>query len=371
MKKIFWLVGEMSGDLHASFVLDKLNKSGNYSHYGVGGEKMQKAGFQNLFEFKRFNVMGFAEVIKHLYFFMRVEKQIKEILTNNRPDLVVLVDYPGLNLRIAKIAKELGIKVLYYICPQFWAWKHKRIFKIKEYTDFVCCINPFESPLLDEYDVSNQFVGHPVAEEISAEMSKEDFAKKYNLDINKEWIGLFPGSRKAEFQRHIDVFRSLVLLDSKREYLLSIADDAFLEITNLQTLPGNVKLIKDLNYDIMKHSDFVVAKSGTTTLETTLFATPLVIIYKVHPITLKIARKITRVKYLGLPNLIANKLIVKELIQEDANPSRILEEINNILGNKEKKEDFVKVLDGIKHLLGDQSASTNCANKIIEMLDNE
>lgn len=365
------MVGEISGDLHASFVLEKLNQAGEYYHYGVGGEKMQKAGLKSLFEFSRFNVMGFVEVIKHLTFFLKVEKQIKEILIADRPDLLVLVDYPGLNLRIAKIAKELGIKVLYYICPQFWAWKHKRVFKIKKYTDFVACINPFESPLLTEYQIPNEYVGHPVAEEISVRLSKAEFAEKFALDLNKEWIGLFPGSRKTEVKRHLEVFKNLILMDPKREYLLSIAHESFIDLIDPNMLDKNVTLIKDYNYDIMKHSDFVVAKSGTTTLETTLFATPFVIIYIANPITVKIARKISRVKYLGLPNLIANDLIVKELIQEDVTALNLFTEIEETLADAKKKAAFTQILLSIKHLLGDKSASANCANKIIEMLNNE
>lgn len=371
MKKIFWLVGEKSGDLHASYVLDKLNSIGTFSHYGIGGERMEKAGLKSMFDFSRFNVMGFVEVIKHLGFFLKVEKQIQEILITNRPDLVVLVDYPGLNLRIAKIAHELGIKVLYFICPQFWAWKHKRVFKIKKYTDFVCCINPFESPLLDEYEIPNEYVGHPVAEEITAEMRKEEFAIKFNISLEKEWIGLFPGSRKMEFIRHIKVFLEIIINDPDREYLLSIADDSFLDLPDTEELPKNVTMIRAFNYDIMKHSDFVVAKSGTTTLETTLFATPFVIVYKANPITVKIARMISRVKYIGLPNLIANDMIVKELIQEDMTASNIRNEIDSVLNNPTKKLEFAQILAKIKHLLGDKSASLNCANKIIEILGNE
>lgn len=371
MKKIFWLVGERSGDLHASYVLKKLNRLGEYTHYGVGGKLMQEEGLESLFEFSKFNVMGFIEVIKHLNYFLNVEKKIRKILISNRPDLLVLVDYPGLNLRIAKIAKELNIKVLYYICPQFWAWKHKRVFKIKKYTDFVCCINPFEEALLAEYAIPNKFVGHPVAEEISAEMTKGEFALKFKLNLNKEWIGLFPGSRKMEFIRHMKVFIDLAEQDSKRQYLLSIAEDSFLALPEAQTLPANITIIKNFNYDIMKHSDFVVAKSGTTTLETTLFATPFVIVYRANPLTIKIAKLISRVKYIGLPNLIANKLVVKELIQEDMTTKNILHEINAVLNNPIKRQHFSTVLDTIRHKLGGESASSNCAEKIYEMISHE
>ncbi len=368
MKKIFWLAGEKSGDLHASYVMKQLNSSANFKHYGIGGPLMQKEGLESHFEYSRFNVMGFVEVIKHLTFFLKVEKEIRDIFISDRPDLVILVDYPGLNLRVAKIAKELDIKVLYYICPQFWAWKHKRIFKIKAYTDFVCCINPFESKLLDEYHIPNSYVGHPVAEEISAQMSKNDFAEHYNLDLNKEWIGLFPGSRKSEIERHIEIFLQVANNDSDREYLISLADESFLNFFQKKEISNNITFIKDYNYDIMKHSDFVVAKSGTTTLETSLFATPFIIVYKANPLTVAIAKRISRVKYIGLPNLIANDMIVKELIQEDMTAENIKNEIENILSNDQRKQEFKQILKRIKSLLGDKSASKNCAKKIKEII---
>lgn len=367
MKKIFWIAGEKSGDLHASDVLHKLNKLGNFYNYGVGGSLMEKAGFHSLFEFSRFNVMGFIEVIKHLGFFLKVEKEIKEILIRDKPDLVVLVDYPGLNLRVAKIAKQLGLKVLYYICPQFWAWKHKRVFKIKKYTDFVCCINPFESPLLDEYEIPNEYVGHPVAEQIKVELDKEKFAETFKLDVSKEWIGLFPGSREMEIERHLPIFLEVAQANPEREYLISIIDKKMLPKLEQNNKSNNIKFINGYNYEIMKHSDFVVAKSGTTTLETTLFATPFVIIYKANPLTVMIARKIARTEFIGLPNLIANRLVVKELIQEDVNAENITAEINKILTDKESRDSFKTVLEEIKSLLGDKSASSNSAARIYKM----
>lgn len=371
MTKIFWLAGEKSGDLHASFVMKKLNQMKMIEHYGVGGALMQAQGLETLFDFQSFNVMGFVEVIKHLAFFMKVEKAIELILKTRRPDLVVLVDYPGLNLRIAKIAKSMGIKVLYYICPQFWAWKQKRVYKIKKYTDFVCCINPFEEALLKQYGVANSYVGHPVAEEIRESLDKAMFAEKFSLNQKKEWVGLFPGSRKAEIERHLAIFIQVAKADKNREYLLSVADSHLSDLMIKEALPTNIKLIAKFNYDIMKHSDFVVAKSGTTTLETSLFATPFVIVYRANRFTVAIARKISHVKYIGLPNLIADRLIVKELIQEEMTAENILNEITRVLNDAKIKADFIRNLSEIKHILGDRSASENCANEISELLKNE
>ncbi|MFO7895299.1 MAG: lipid-A-disaccharide synthase, partial [Candidatus Cloacimonadales bacterium] len=201
MKKIFWLAGEKSGDLHAAEVMQALNRRADYLHFGIGGEKMQAAGLQTEFDFSRFNVMGFSEVVQHLRFFSQVEKRVKTILSENPPELLVLVDYPGLNMRIAEFAKKQGIKVLYYICPQFWAWKKKRIFKLQKFTDHICYILPFEGEYFQKLDIPATYVGHPIAEEITLQISKVDFAQKYDLDNDKAWIGFFPGSRNAEIER--------------------------------------------------------------------------------------------------------------------------------------------------------------------------
>jgi len=371
MKKIFWIAGEKSGDLHASFVLKELNKQPDIYNYGVGGDLMSKLNFHPLFDFAKFNVMGFVEVIKHISFFISVEKKIKKILVNDKPDLVVLVDYPGLNLRIAKIATKLNIKVLYYISPQFWAWKKKRIHKIKRYTDFVCCINPFEAPLLDKINIPNEYVGHPVAEQISAKYTKDEFAELHMLDSTKEWIGLFPGSREMELKKHLPVFSELVRSNPDRDYLLSVSDERYINMFSHIMNYKNVTLITGDNYDIMQHSDFLVVKSGTTTLESSLFATPFVIVYKANPITVWLARKVLKIKYIGLPNIITNRFVVTELIQEDMTSEKILKEINRNLLDSTTNKRFQDELNKIKAILGDKKASLNTSKNIMKLLNNE
>ena len=164
---IFWLVGEKSGDLHSAKVIERLNATmPNIEHIGIGGVQMQKHGLSPLFPFERFQIMGFLEVLTHIPFMLRVEFAVKRYLRKHKPDLVILVDYPGLNMRIAKIAHGLGLKVLYFICPQFWAWRPHRVHLLKKYCSHVACIFPFEKTLLDEYGVESTYVGHPVTEAI-------------------------------------------------------------------------------------------------------------------------------------------------------------------------------------------------------------
>ena len=208
---IFWLVGESSGDLHAELVMKSLNQAiPNLTHVGIGGPRMQKQGLIPMFPFQRFAVMGFAEVLAHIFFFMGVQSKIRKLFAKNKPDLAILVDYPGLNLRIAKMADDYRVAVLYFICPQFWAWKHERVYQLKASTRHVACILPFEKEMLDIHNITNSYVGHPIAEEVNIELDRNAFAKFYKLDPAKKWIGFFPGSRNAEIQTMLPIFLKTV-----------------------------------------------------------------------------------------------------------------------------------------------------------------
>lgn len=376
MKKIFWLAGENSGDLHAANILTELNKRKiKYQHFGVGGSRMESKGFSSLFEFEKFSVMGFLEVIKHLFFFLSVEKKIKEILTKQKPSLLILIDYPGLNLRIARIATELKIPVLYYICPQFWAWKSKRIFKLREFTSHVACILPFEKPLLDQISVNATYTGHPIAEEISISINREEFAVKHHLNLQKKWISFFPGSRDIEIKKLLPIFLETIKMFENQEYLFLISktktiDSVLFDNIVQQSKVKNLKIIESDNYEMMKYSDFLVITSGTATLEAAFLETPLIIVYKTSKISYYIGKKLVKLKLIGLPNIILNKLVVPELIQEEANPKRIYSEITSYFQSPEKMITMKNELSKIHNLLGKKSSS-KVVSDLIEKLTNE
>lgn len=371
MKKIFWIAGEASGDLHASYVLKQINSiDGNIEHYGIGGPKMQKQGLKAFFDFKRFNVMGFVEVIKHIRFFINIEKKIEKMFLASKPDLVILVDYPGFNFRIATLAKRLGIKVLYYISPQFWAWKKKRVYKMKKLFDETACILPFEEKLLQDYGVNAEFVGHPICEELEFKYTKQQFAEKHGLDLNKKWVGFFPGSRENEITKLLPEFlKAIKHIDKDIEPVFSVSNSID-ENRYKSYLKGlkHLVLVKNDNYDIMKHCDFIVAKSGTTSLETALCETPMLIAYKVNPLSYHIAKNIIKIKYIGLPNIIFDEAVVPELIQHDANGKNLAKTINMYLNDDEKYNQLKQKLAGLHSLLSKKSASKLTAQKAIKLL---
>lgn len=372
-KKIFWIAGENSGDLHASIVMKELNKSSNnIENFGIGGEKMTSFKFRAIYPFARFSVMGFFEVVKHLTFFAEVEKHIKDIFKNNPPDLVILVDYPGFNMRIAKLAKSFNIPVLYFIVPQFWAWKYKRIFKLDKFTDHIAYILPFEGKHFKKHNVKASFVGHPISEEIKIKLTKEQFAKKFNLNVNKKWIGFLPGSRDAEVKKILPEFiKSMELFNNENyEFLISqassVSDTLFTKLLNSST--KETTTLKKMNYEMMKHCDILTVTSGTATIETAFLGTPFILVYKTSKMSYLIGKKFVKIDKIGLPNIVLEKNIIPELIQNDVTGKNIHSALSRILFDDTEYNKISVELQALHDILGRKKTSKQVSRIIEEML---
>lgn len=372
---IFWLVGESSGDLHASLVMRSLNEQvQGLRHVGIGGPKMQALGLKPLYPFGRFAVMGFVEVLKHLFFFWKVELGLKRFLEKQRPDLVILVDYPGLNLRIANIADHARIPVLYFICPQFWAWKHERVFKLKAMTRHVACILPFEKEMLDIHTINSTYVGHPISEEIKIELDRASFAAFYKLDPNKQWLGFMPGSRNSEIQRMLRVFlKTASRFDPDQyEFLFSKARgvDHHLYMDILEAHKDiKIHIIDGYTYEMMKYASFMISTSGTATLECAFIGTPVLIGYKANPISYQIGKRLVRVKRIGLPNIVLDQDLLPELVQDDLNPERIHSIVSGILADPERMKAIKTELQRLKGMLSSPRPSVEMPRIIKTMLN--
>lgn len=334
---------------------------------------MQQEGLKPLFPFGRFAVMGFVEVLKHLGFFMKVQRRIKRHFITERPDLVILVDYPGLNLRIANQADNLRIPVLYYICPQFWAWKHERVFKLKASVRHVACILPFEKDLLDIHNVTCSYVGHPIAEEIAIEMDRASFATFFGLDPNKKWLGFLPGSRDAEINRMLPIFLQTAAQFPADEYQFLFSKsrgvDHKMYMSILESVPNvRAHIIDGYTYEMMKHCAFIISTSGTATLETAYIGTPLLIGYKASYLSYLIARHFIRVKRIGLPNIVLDDDVLPELVQNDLNPRRIYEKVSVLLDSPERLDEIKQKLAGLHELLSDRKPSVEMPAVIRKLL---
>lgn len=374
LKTIFWLAGESSGDLHCELIMKALAKTGKrYHHVGIGGQRMQAQGLKPLFPFDRFAVMGFVEVVAHLGFFLKVEKKIKRLFEEAKPDLVILADYPGLNLRIAHLADEFRIPVLYYIVPQFWAWKHERVFKIKASVKHAACILPFEEELLSIHNIACTYVGHPIAEEIEHKMERDAFAKFFHLNAGKKWLGFFPGSRNSEVKKMLPTFLKAAKMWDQKEYEILISKShgvdhqLFMDMVSNTGMP-NLNIIDGYNYDMMEHCDALVCTSGTVTLEAAYVGTPCVICYKANPVSYLIGKHLVRVPRIGLPNIILDNDVLPELVQQDMTAENINAKILEILPSSPRRGVISLELKKLRAMLGDKKPSVEMPKIIEQML---
>lgn len=360
--KYFIVAGERSGDLHAGNLAAALKKQNpQIELFGWGGEKMQKSGVKILQNYEDLAFMGFVEVLinlrKILGFMGLVKKQIVDI----QPDAIILVDYAGFNLRLAKWAKKNKIKVFYYIAPKAWAWNHSRANKLRKYTDLTLGIFPFEIPFFESYGVNIKYVGNPLFDEIKAFKKNNVFQEQ--LD-DRPVIALLPGSRKQEIESMLGTMAALTL--SLPQYQWVVAGISTFNNEFYLSKGGNFTLVFNQTYDLLSVAKAAVVTSGTATLETALFNVPQVVVYKTSGITYFIAKLLVRIKYISLVNLVADSEVVKELIQEQYSAENTRNELNKILNNGEIRQQQLTQYKKIADTLGKNEASKTAASFILK-----
>lgn len=363
------IAGEASGDLHGAGVVRELKRRNpSMDIFGIGGDKMQKEGMTLTYHVSETSFMGFVEVVKHLPLIRSVEKTLEQLLELKRPDVVVLIDYPGFNLRFAGIAKKHGIKVVYYISPQVWAWKKGRVKKMKGIIDKMLVVFPFEVPIYEKESIPVQFVGHPLVEEMQDVMTREQFFKRYDLDPAKKFIAVIPGSRKQEIENLFSVMvrSAAVLADESKDVVVAVAPNLSMELYQ-QHLPVNakVKFIQYATHEVMKYAEFAFVTSGTATLETAFVGTPMIVVYKTSAITYWIARFVVKIKNISLVNIVAEKTIVPEMIQGNVTVDSLVKEARTILNSPEHYRSMKDELDAVRKKLGGIGASANVAEAIL------
>jgi lipid-A-disaccharide synthase len=368
--RYYIIAGEASGDLHGSNLIKALHIHDAHAKIRCwGGDKMQAAGAEVVKHYRDLAFMGFVEVIKHLGTIFNNIKFCKKDIQNYKPDILVLIDYPGFNLRIADWAKKQGIKVCYYISPQIWAWKENRIKAIKRDVDHMYIILPFEKEFYEKkHNFAVEFVGHPLIDAIHNRTYTNEtaFRKEFDLD-ERPVIALLPGSRKQEIAKMLEGMLSVV--NDFPDYQFVIAGAPSQEYSFYQQFLGssNVKFISNRTYDLLSISYAALVTSGTATLETALFKVPEVVCYKGNWISYQIAKRIITLKYISLVNLILDKEIVKELIQDDFNTKNIRAELQKIL-TPEHRQNLLKQYDLLEEKLGGEGASKKTAGFIIKHL---
>ncbi len=369
--KYYIIAGEASGDLHASNLMKEIKKEDVHAEFRFwGGDLTQAQGGQMVKHYRDLAFMGFLEVIMNLGTILGNIKFCKKDIAEYRPDCVIFIDYPGFNLRICEFVKKLGIKTFYYISPQLWAWKSGRVKIIQKCVDKMFVILPFEKDFYAKYNYPVDFVGHPLLDALKdlPELNERQFRKDHDLS-DKPIIALLPGSRRQEIKKMLTEMLSVEKDFPEYEFVIAGAPSIEVEFYH-QFLSSHVKIVSNQTYNLLRISKAALVTSGTATLETALLNVPEVVCYKGSQISYEIAKRLIKhIQYISLVNLIMDKLVVTELIQNDLNYTSLKRELTQIL-NPEYEQKLKKEYEELRHKLGDSGASFRTAHLIVNELEN-
>lgn len=376
-KSILMVTGEASGDKHgANLALELQQSAPQLQISAMGGEALSKAGVDIVVDNRGLAVMGLVEVLRHYPDIKRALKTLTQHLKTQQPDLLVLIDYAEFNLKLAAQAKKLGIPILFYISPKFWAWREKRVKRIKRLVDMMAVIFPFEVEFYEKNGVPVRYVGNPLAGKVIASQSKADSLKDFGLNAANPVIGILPGSRQSEISRLLPLYlQAKQQLQSKHpnaQYLLPVApgiDQQKLEQWAEVTLPNDIKLIpSDKIYDAMQCCDAAMVTMGTVTLEAALMQMPMLTANKIAAPSYHILKHMVTTKFFTLANIVAEKEVVKEFLQYDATPEAFTEEIDRLLTDQSYRKQMNENLKSVKDKIGTDNGSAKVAELVLNML---
>lgn len=369
--KYYFIAGEASGDLHAANLMAEIKKKDAQAEFRAwGGDLMRKQGATLVKHIRHTAFMGFAEVAVNLRKVLNNIKECKRDLMNYQPDLLILVDYPGFNLRIAEFAHKNHIKVCYYISPQVWAWKRHRVKEIKNNVDKMLVILPFEEAFYREHDVNASFVGHPLLDEIDKMdmVPRLSFVHHNNLSEKREIIALLPGSRKQEVERMLGTMLQVIPHFPQYQFVIAGVSSLDQNIYLSRIGDKDVRLIMDQTYALLQNASAALVTSGTATLETALLSVPEVVCYKASKASYRIAKKLVKVPFISLVNLVMEREVVTELIQNDFTEERLVKELEILLKDPKRQRRMLDDLDTLRARLGNAGASQKAADEVVNMI---
>ncbi len=369
--KYYIIAGEASGDLHASNLVAEIKKKDKKAEFrGFGGDLMKAQGVDLVKHYRWMAFMGFLEVAVNLRKVLGNISQCKKDIVDYRPDVVILVDYPGFNLRIAKFARSMGFKVMYYISPQIWAWKRRRVNKIKASVDKMLVILPFEEAFYRRYGVDVTYVGNPLLDEMAkfGTANRSIFLRRNSLGESREIIAMLPGSRKQEVKQMLPIM--LKVVPHFPNYQFVVAGVPSLDEALYKNLIGNtdVFLVENQTYELLQNSSAALVTSGTATLETALFTVPEVVCYKATGFSYRLAKWMIKVKFISLVNLVMDREVVKELIQGDLTEGSLVNELEQLLYDGKRQRKLLEEYDELRDRLGNAGASEKAAGVICDAL---
>jgi lipid-A-disaccharide synthase len=368
-REIMLVVGEASGDMHgASLVNALLKRDPNLTFFGVAGDQLQQTSFETLFTVSELTGMGLLELAGNIKNIVAAYRLLRRTLRTRRPNLLILIDFPELNLRLAKLAKKLGVPVLYYVSPQVWAWRRGRIRQIAQVVDQMAVVFPFEVELYKGHQMPVEFVGHPLLDVVRVSQEPDSTLREIGLKKEKPVIALLPGSRRKEIAYHLPVMvtaaTELKRLEQAQFFCVraSTLDRAELQ-KELDRAGFVIPIVEAGRYNAVNAADLVWAASGTATLETALLEKPMIVVYRVSWVTYWLASLLVQIKYIGIANIIAGKAIVPELVQSDLSPERLVHESQALLNDHDARRMMIANLRKLREQLG----SPGAANRVAEL----
>ncbi|MBQ6744791.1 MAG: lipid-A-disaccharide synthase [Acidaminococcaceae bacterium] len=373
MARILISAGEASGDLYAGAVtrgIKQLNPEAEV--FGMGGDCLREAGGEVLFDIKDHSLMGFVEVLKKLPDVWKLRNAFIDLMEKRKPDVLLTIDYPGFNMRLAKLAKERGINVVYFIAPQVWAWRPGRAADVAKVTDKIACIFPFECDFYKSYGADIEFIGHPLVDTVKPSLSRKEAEELAGKRTGHPLILLMPGSREMEIQRLLPVMLDAVkILKQKRpelDFAIPRAATIAKEILedSVRQAGLNIRLIEGHNYDVMSVADLAIVTSGTVTLEAAMCGLGCEILYKSSPVSFWIAKRVVKIPNIGLPNIVAGRQIEPELLQDDCTPENISSTALELL-EPERFAQLQRDLQEVKEKLGEPGAVKRVAELVLRM----
>jgi lipid-A-disaccharide synthase len=370
--------GEASGDMYAARLASALKQRLDVAIFGMGGPQMRAAGVEIITDYSEVSVVGITEVLKRLPSLFRAMRRLVDEAERRRPPLAILTDFPGFHLRLARKLRPKGVRNIYYICPQFWAWRPWRVNLVRRRFAQALCIFPFEEEFYADAGVPVKFIGHPLVGNVKPKLSRELFCKKYGLRDGTKILTILPGSRHGEIAHHVPVLVEALAqirreLPSPPEIVVAVAPG--LDVAQLEaSFPSDwrVRFIKEDAYDALAAADLAIVSSGTATVETALLGKPMIVVYRLSPLTARLARPLVRTKFFSMVNLIAGRAVVPELIQDDFTPHRVAAEAAKLLSATEEARDRVEMmsrgLEEVRRLLGPSGAVERAADEIARLL---
>jgi lipid-A-disaccharide synthase len=369
-KSILITAGELSGDNVGGLLAAELKSmSPDIELFGLGGDRMGASGMEIRYHVNQLSFLGFWEVLKHLSFLKRVQKDILDQVEARKPDLAILIDYPGFNLRLAERLKERGVPIMYYVSPQVWAWGKGRIRKIKALVDRMVVVFEFEKEMYQEQGVAAEWYGHPLLEIVKPQFRKDEFFSRIGLREDSRCVGLFPGSRKQEIEKILPVMRRALEPMKNANFKAAVGCAPGIDDIFYRKFGGdNLLYIRGMTYDLMAYSELNLVASGTATLECAILGRPLFVLYKTSTMTYLIARRLIRIPYVGLVNVVAGEKIVPEFIQYNCRPDLISNSIRRFFSEPILGDRMAGKLFGLRARLGEPGGSRKTAGAALGMI---